>query len=399
MNFSFYIARRYLFSKSKNNAITIISRIATVGIIVSAMALFVVLSVFSGLKTFSLSFTNSLYPDLQVAPTTGKTFFVTNEQLKQIRKIDGINTASLIIEEKTLVLYNNKEIIATLKGVDSQYTTIIPITENLYMGEWLLDNSPEVVLGAGIAHQLSVNVYDYTHVVQLFVPKAGKGAISNPDQAFTKINVIPSGIYSINEDVDLQYVFSSVALAKELLGFTKDQYSLIEVKLKLNASENDVKQQIQTILKTPVTIKNKTALNDALYKMLNTENLVVYLIFTLVIIVALFNLIGSLIMMILEKKENLKTLYNIGVEIHQLKRIFLLQGFLLSSIGGIIGLVLGIIIVFLQQQYELIMITPVMAYPVEFTFWNIITVFLTICILGYIAAKIAANSVHKKLLE
>lgn len=363
------------------------------------MALFVVLSVFSGLRDFSLSFTNVLHPDLKVTPASGKTLVLTPQQYLDLRRIKGVQQVSKIVEEKALLFYNQKEVIATLKGVDSNYTQITQIHQKLYMGDWFDNQSPEVVVGYNIAYQLSIGVYDYTNVFQLFVPKPGKGTISNPEQAFNKMNVIPAGIYSINEDLDAEYIFAPIALVQELLQYQPNQISCIEFKLLPNASETLVKTEIEKILNQKINIKNKIALNDSLYKMLNTENLAVYLIFTLVIIIALFNLIGSLIMMILEKKQNLKTLHNLGVEIKNLKRIFLFQGSLLSITSGVIGLVLGITLVFLQQQYQLIMITPTMAYPVIFNFENVLIVIGTISILGYLASAIAAGSVNKKLWE
>jgi len=181
--------------------------------------------------------------------------------------------------------------------------------------------------------------------------------------------------------------------------YKPNQISGIELNLKENADENAVKGKLQTIFKNKITLKNRAQLNESLYKMLNTENIAVYLIFTLVIIVALFNLIGALIMMILDKKGNLKTLFNLGTPIHHLRKIFLLQGTLLSVFGGVIGLVLGIILVVLQQQYELIMITPTLAYPVVFTLENVLIVMGTIVSLGFVASLIASSRVSKKLLD
>jgi lipoprotein-releasing system permease protein len=173
----------------------------------------------------------------------------------------------------------------------------------------------------------------------------------------------------------------------------------LEIKIQKGANEKAIIEQLQTIFNNTITVKNRAQLNESLYKMLNTENIAVYLIFTLVIVVALFNLIGALIMMILDKKGNLKTLFNLGVEIKDLRKIFLLQGTLLSVFGGVIGLLLGIVIVVLQQQFELIMITPTMAYPIVFSLENVLIVLGTIILLGFIASFIASSRVSKKLLD
>ncbi len=399
MNFSLYIAKRYLISKSKNNAINTISRIASIGIVISGMSLFVVLSVFSGLRDFSVSFTNILQPDLVIYPTKGKSFVVSSDQLHQINTIEGVALSSKIIEEKVLLFYNSKEFIATLKAVDSNYTAINAIEKTIYLGEWLYPNTPQVVIGNGIAHKLSVGLFDYTNVFQLYMPKPGKGAIANPDQAFLKQNVVPVGIYSINEDLDYKYVYCSLEIAQQLLQFKPNQVTSIELKLDNFADETAIRQRLQQILNNSVVIKNKLELNDALYKMLNTENLVVYLIFTLVIIIALFNLIGSIIMMVLEKRKNLTTLYNIGVTLPELRNVFLLHGVLLTTISGTIGLILGFIIVVLQEQYQFIMITCTMPYPVKIELKNVFVVFFTISILGFIASKVASTVVRKKILD
>ncbi|WP_300978359.1 ABC transporter permease [Flavobacterium sp.] len=399
MNFPLYIAHRYLRSNSKNSAINIINRIASLGIIVGAMALFVVLSVFSGLKEFSLSFTNEIDPDLKATPTLGKSFFVTPQQNQDIKKIAGIASFSKIIEERVLFTFADKQEVTYLKGVDTQFTKVNAIEKKLYNGQWLQPNTYQVVVGYGMAQKFSMGLFDYNTALEVMVPRPGKGTITIPSEAFNQTDLIPIGIYSFGDDLDSKYVFADLSLAQELLEYQPNQISGIEFKLQPNADEEAIIEQLQTIFKNKITLKNRAQLNESLYKMLNTENIAVYLIFTLVIVVALFNLIGALIMMILDKKGNLKTLFNLGTEIKSLRNIFLLQGTLLSVYGGIIGLLLGIVIVLLQQQFEWIMITPTLAYPVVFSFENIAIVMGTIITLGFLASLIASSRVSKKLLE
>lgn len=399
MNFPLYIAHRYLRSNSKNSAINIINRIASLGIIVGAMALFVVLSVFSGLKEFSLSFTNEIDPDLKASPTLGKSFFVTPQQGQEIKKIAGIASFTKIIEERVLFTFADKQEVTYLKGVDTQFTKVNAIEKKLYNGQWLEPNTYQVVVGYGMAQKFSMGLFDYNTALEVMVPRPGKGTITIPSEAFNQTDLIPIGIYSISEDLDSKYVFADLSLAQELLEYQPNQISGIEFKLQPNSDEEAIIEQLQTIFKNKITLKNRAQLNESLYKMLNTENIAVYLIFTLVIVVALFNLIGALIMMILDKKGNLKTLFNLGTEIKSLRNIFLLQGTLLSVYGGIIGLVLGIVIVLLQQQFEWIMITPTLAYPVVFSVENIAIVMATIITLGFLASLIASSRVSKKLLD
>ncbi|MBS7255152.1 ABC transporter permease [Flavobacterium branchiicola] len=399
MNFPLYIAKRYIFSRSKNNAINIINRIASMGIIVGTMALFVVLSVFSGLKVFSLSFTNEIDPDLKLTSTLGKSFLITPDQESQIKKMDGVVSYTKIIEERVLFLFKDKQKVTYLKGVDRNYPVVNDIKKKLFNGQWLKPDTYQVVIGYGISRDFSLGILDFENPLQIFAPKPGKGAIENPENAFAKTDVLPVGTYSISEDLDSKYVFADLGLVQELLTYKPNQISGLEFNLKENANENAIRSKLEEIFKNKVTLKNRAQLNESLYKMLNTENIAVYLIFTLVIIVALFNLIGALIMMILEKKGNLKTLFNLGTEISHLRKIFLLQGTLLSVFGGIIGLILGVILVLLQQRYELIMITPTLAFPVVFTVENILIVLGTIVSLGFLASLIACSRVSKKLLD
>ena len=399
MNFSLYIAKRYLFSFSKNNAINIITGIASFGIIVGAMALFVVLSVFSGLKDFSLSFSNNFDPDLKISALKGKSFEISDAQIKSIYAINGVSSMSKIVEEKVLFMFNNKEEVASIKGIDSLYSNVNNVKKSLYNGQWLKPETYQCVVGYGISDKLSLGLFDFNNKFEVFVPKPGSGTIENPADAFSQTAIIPVGIYAVNDEIDSKYVFVDLGLAQELLLYKSNQISGIEIKLKSGANEDLVKTKISEILNNKVLIKNRAQLNDSLYKMLNTENFAVYLIFTLVIILTLFTLAGAIIMMILDKKSNLKTLFNLGVGIKDLKKIFLFQGTLLTFFGGLIGLALGVIIVLVQQYFQVIMITPTLAYPVAFNFQNIIIVFLTIFTLGFIASYIASSRVGKSLLS
>jgi lipoprotein-releasing system permease protein len=399
LNFPFYIAKRYLKSANKNNAINIINGIASLGIIVSSMVLFVVLSIFSGLVNFSLSFSNDFDPDLKINSTLGKSYTISPTQKQKIKAIEGVTSYSKVVEERALFMFDGKEQFSYLKGVDADFTKVSNVQNSLFNGQWLSPNTSQVVVGYGISQKLSLGIFDFNNPFEVFAPKPGKGTIENPDDAFVKIGLIPVGIYAVSEDLDSKYVFADIDVARELLGFQPNQITTLELKLKPNADENKVKEQLQNIFDNKITIKNRAQLNDALYKMLNTENTAIYLLFTLVIILTLFTLAGAIIMMILDKRGNLKTLYNLGTEVKDLRKIFLLQGTLLSVLGGLFGLSIGVVLVLIQQQFEVIMITPSLAYPVDFLFKNVVIVLGTIISLGFIASLIASSRVSKKLLE
>jgi lipoprotein-releasing system permease protein len=401
LNFPLYIAKRYLFSPSKNNAINIITGIASFGIVVGALALFVVLSVFSGLRDFSTQFSNSFDPDLKITAATGKSFFISDNQQKELSKISGIQSHSKIIEENVLFLFNNKQEVAAIKGVDNQYSKVNQVDKSLFNGQWLRPETYQVVVGYGIANKLSMGLFDYKNSLEVLVPKAGEGVISyeNADEAFVKETLIPIGIYAVNDEIDSKFVFADLGLVQELLQYKPNQISGIEIKLKPNTDENVVKKKLFELFKNQIVIKNRAQLNDSLYKMLNTENTAVYLIFTLVIVMTLFTLAGAIIMMVLDKKSNLKTLFNLGVGVKTLRKIFLYQGSLLTFFGGVFGLILGIIIVLIQQYFQIVMITPTLAYPVIFNFQNFFIVLTTIFLLGFLASWIASSRVSEKLFE
>ena len=399
MNFPFYIAKRYIFSKSKNNAITIISRIALSGIIIGSLALFVVLSVFSGLREFSLAFSNDADPDIKVITLIGKSFFISPSQEKELKKIEGVANFSKVVEERVLFSFEEKQQVTYLKGVDSTFTQINSLSKNLFNGVWLKPNTTQAVVGYGIAQKLSLGLFDANNPLEVFVPKPGKGQIESEEQAFNKEYLTPIGIYAISDELDSKYVFVDLELAQEVMGFQINQVTGIELKIKPNSDETQVISEIKKIFGNNVDIKTRAQLNASLYKMLNTENFVLYLIFTLVIIMILFAFAGAIFMVIIDKKENLKTLFSLGTEVKSLRRIFLIYGISICTIGGIIGITIGALAVFLQHQFELIMITDTLAYPVVFTFENVLIVLATIVSLGCIATLTASSRVSKKLFD
>lgn len=401
MNFSLYIAKRYLFSKSSNNAINIITGIAAVGVVVGAFSLFIVLSGFSGLKDFSLQFTTVFDSDLKILPESGKTIEFSEVQKQQLKSLKGIETFSEIIEERIFLHFKGKNHIAYIKGVDSLYGHVTQLDSIIFYGDWLVPNEHEVVLGYSIVANLSMGVRDYSELLEIYVPKPGTGQINtmDPTQAFTKEKVVASGVYQVNEDLDGKYVFTDIDFARNLLSLDSSKVSSIELKLMPGASENEVREEIKKIFPQEIAIKNRIQQNDALYKMLNTENIAVYLIFTLVLIIALFNVIGSIIMMILDKQKNIKTLYNMGASLSEIRRIFFLQGTLMTVLGGLLGILIGVIAVWLQLRYGFVSITSTLPYPVKLKPINLLVVFGTISVLGIIASWIAASRVREKLIS
>lgn len=393
MNTVFYIAKRYAFSKSKTKAINIITRISAIGIIVSSMALFVVLSVFSGLENSLVSFTNVIDPDLVVLPSKGKSINVTTNQQEKLKSLSKIASYSNIIEERVIFTFGDKQIVAILKAVDQNYPKTVAITENIIHGKWIQPNTNDAVMGNVLANELSAGMFSNDKLLEVLAMKPGKGMITMPEDAYIKLPLYPAGIYSLNNiETDNKYIYADINVGKDLLSFKENEFSKIEFKLENRTSERALTSALKDIFPNE-TIKNRSQLNEGLYKMLKTESLAIYLIFTLIIIVTLFCLTGALIMIILEKKTHIKTLYDIGFTQKKLKRIFLYQGLILSVGGVVIGLILGITITLLQQHFGLVKIADDFPYPIVFSWKNGVLVTVTIIILSIIASYIAASRI------
>ncbi|MDC1379061.1 ABC transporter permease [Algibacter sp.] len=399
MSFSLYIAKRYLRSKSTNNAINFITYIAIIGVILGSASLFIVLSGFAGLKDFTLQFTSQVDPDLKAETTIGKSFILTDDEANQLNNLKDIAYYSKIVEERVFLASRDKNTLAVIKGVDEHFQNVVAIDSTLDHGNWLEQKSNQLVIGWGISNSLSLGVLDFTKPITVYVPKPGKGQITTTKNAFNSVNAISVGVFYINENLNDTYVYAPIDLAKHLLNYGPNQISSIEFRLKNGVDETQAKDNIQAILGDKVKLKNRAQLNDALYKMLNTENLAVYLIFTLVLIIAFFNVIGSLIMMMLDKKRSLNTLFNIGATVKDIRKIFFYQGTLIGVVGGLIGLGVALIITALQKTFSLVMITPTLAYPITIKIENFFIVFLTISVLGIIASKIASVRITKSMVQ
>ncbi|WP_242092467.1 ABC transporter permease [Aestuariivivens sediminicola] len=403
MNVSLYIAKRYLRSKSSNNAINIITIIALIGVILGAAALFIVLSGFAGLKDFTLQFSTVIDPDLKAASAIGKSYFLTEEEAARLNQIEAVDVYSMIVEERVFIMSDNKSYpSAYIKGVDHNFTRVNVVDSILEQGTWFQDKTNQIVVGSGISFNLSFGVLDYNKAISMYVPKSGKGQITSAEKAFNTVHAVNVGVFSINEKLNDTYVFAPLSLAQRLLNYEPNQISAIEFKLREGADIAVVRDQIQGVLGSKVVIKDRAQLNDALYKMLNTENLAVYLIFTLVLIIALFNVIGSIIMMILDKKTSLNTFFNLGVTVKDIRKIFFFQGSMMSIIGGLVGILFGLLLS-LNQLYGpmalRVFITPTLPYPVRIKIINVFIVFFTITVLGVLASRIASARITKQLVR
>jgi len=399
LNFPLYIAKRYVRSKSKQSAVNIINLVTFCVIVIGSAALFIVLSGFSGLKTYSLSYTNSFDPDLKALPVTGKFFHISPEQEEKLSTLEGITAYSKELEDRVYLTHKQKDHIAYVKGVDTNYNNVTQIDSILYVGTWI--NEQQVVTGIGIANLLGLSINNVRSPLEILVPRAGTQSLTQQGpnaKFFNTARVVISGVYAVEADLDNKYVFADLALVQALLEKERSEVSGVNFKFSNSETAEKTREEIKVILGEDILLKNRKELNSTLYRMLNTENMATYLIFTLVLIIALFNVVGAFIMMILDQQGNSKTLYSLGTSIRQLRRIYFIQGVIVTFLGGLIGVALGSLLIWSQLLFEWLKISGDLAYPVEYLWANVLVVLATITVLGIIASKIASSRINKELL-
>ncbi len=392
MNLPLFFSRRYLVSKKSTNAINIISGVSAAGMLVGSLGLILVLSVFNGFESLVESLYNSFYPDIVVTANTGKTFFLPSEKIELLKRTEGIAAISQTVEENALFQYGEHSFPAIIKGIDDNFTKVSGVDSSIYHGHYLLNDDNNVdyaVLGVGIEQALSVNYDDPMGYVTVYVPKRGNTVSVNPEEAFSRALIKPAGSFSIQQDFDLKYVFVPIDFARRLLNYT-NQISSLEIAVAKGSDADKVIQKLQSLLGNNFTIKNRFQQNEVLYKVMKSEKWAVYAVLTFILIVAAFNIIGSLSMLVIEKKKDIAILKTMGAEPSLIRNIFLAEGLLLSLVGCGIGILLAIIISVLQQQFGLLKIGGgtfvIDAYPVQMRAGDFVLVFFTVLLIGLLAS-------------
>lgn len=395
MTYVFKIAFRYFFSKNEQTVINKINFLSLILIIISSASLFIVLSAFDGLKTFGLSFSNKFDADYELSPLNGKYLNLSPEIISEINNLEEIIEVAPQIEEKVFLSFKEKNQVAVLKGVDSSYNKVIPIKDLVMIGDWIDNDNSKTVIGYGISSKLGLGVYDYSSFLKISVPRNNNSSVLNLNP-FKSLPLIVVGLYQINEELDNKYIFTSLSFAKNLLTLKENQYTNLIIKTIDNINKKKLEEKINLIVEEKTKLTSRLEKNAALFKMLNTENIAVYFIFSLVMIISLFNLVGSLIMMILNKKKEMKILIAMGVSNKNLSQIFYFIGLIICFLGGILGLSLGSLLVFIQKYSSIINVPGTnLSYPVEFNIKNIIVVFLTLIILGSISSLWSIRGIKK----
>lgn len=401
MNLTNYIARRYFFAPGSRNAVNIISGISILGILVGTAALIIVLSAFNGLETLVGSFYNTFDPSLKVEPREGKYFEASDEQLEALSKVEGVEAFSKVLEDRVLLNYAQKEYIATLKGVDSDYLKVNPMGDAVRSGQFDLEASsrPQVVIGAGVSYYLGYGRLALGEPLEIFVPKPGASA-ANFNSAFNSAVLFPTGIFQVQPEFDEKYVLSSLDFAREFLRRPASMTAL-----EVQVAEGDLKKirrSIQAIFGDDFTVKDRKQQQAAFMKVMKSESLFTFLVFALILGIATFTIMGSLSMMMLDKREHLRTLFALGAELRQLRQIFFKEGMLISSVGALGGLLLGILLVLLQQHFNIISLGQgyvIEAYPVELRLRDVVIVVATVALLSSTASWLTSRRLSMTMLR
>ncbi|MDA0864230.1 MAG: ABC transporter permease [Bacteroidetes bacterium] len=396
----YFIAKRYLLAKHSRHAVGLLSRIAIGAVAVATFSLFLVLSGFTGLKDYALAFTNIFDSDLIISPVSGKSFIYDDAGQKALQGLTGIQAVGRVVEDKVFLRYKNQARVATLRGIDSAYTGVTPVDTLVYTGNWFSPERPEVVLGYSVAADLALAARDFSNLIQISAPIPGSNimAATSPDQVFRSEQVVASGIYEVNDQVNDRFVFCSIETARYLFGWERNQVSSLVIKTASNDLEA-LKAQISSVFDDKVRVKTRVEQNAALYRMLNSENLFTYLFISLIAAIAVFNLTGTLIMLVLEKKNNLRTLFTLGQPLADIKRTFFASGLMMCGAGLALGLILGVLVVLGQSTFGWVLITETLPYPVTLTWGNFFLVAGTILGLGMLASLLGAQRVTRRLLD
>lgn len=395
----FYIARRYAFSKSKTRGINIITAISSIGIVISTMALFVVLSVFSGLESHIRSFTDVLDAELVIFPKQGKFLQLSFQDIQAIEQIKEVEHIAKVVEERVVFIYGDKQQVATIKAVSKEYDSIFGVRQYTDYNQWIEEHTHQVVVDKKLVYQLGIGQNPEENLLEVLAMKPGSGMLSTIEDGYISFPLYPVDVYMAEgTSSDKSLVFANLEVGQKLLSLNQNQFSKLEIRVKNYSQVPFISREIHRLFPNQFEIKTREQLNESLYKMLKTESLAIYLVFTLVIIITLFCLSGALIMIVLEKKEQIKTLSFIGFTLHNIRKIFFLQGMIITILGTFLGLFLGFVLCFCQQQFQWIMVNSSFAYPIEWRLENVIIVFSTLIFLGIIACFITSSRINKEMV-
>jgi lipoprotein-releasing system permease protein len=401
---SFYIAKRYLFAKKSRNAINIISAVSIAGVAVGTMALIIILSVFNGLETMVRAIFNTFDPDIKITAAEGKTFVADTSRLKLLATVEGVSCYSLALEENALLKYGDRQTIATIKGVDENYAMVSNIDSSMFEGNFTLtDNKGRsyAIPGMGVAQYLGIRV-NFIESLNIIVPRKTGSTNINAESSLSRKYLLPSGIFEVEKEYDSKYVYVPLEFARELTE-NENGVSSIEVRFTEKSDPSAVQKNITKIYGTGFIVQNRDEQQEIFYKVMKSERLAIFFILTLILIIASFNIIGSLTMLIIEKERDIEILKSLGADNNLIRTIFIFEGWLISIIGTIAGIILGFAVCWLQQTYGLVKLQSesliMDSYPVVMKLKDFIIVPGTVLLIGYWAAWYPVRFLTKKFLN
>ena len=409
MNFPFYIARRYLFSKKSTNAINVISGISVVGVAVATMALIVTLSVFNGFSDLVATLFTAFDPQIEVTPVVGKTAPADDPVLTEIRQLPQVDVATECVEDMALVTYRDRQAMVTIKGVDDNFDRLTHIREILYGDGTFELHAADLhygILGIRLAEQLGTG-YRYDEPLRVYAPwREGQVDVTDPADGFVQDELYSPGVlFSVMQaKYDKSYVLTSVGFARRIFD-QQGMLSSLELRLKPGSDFEAVKRDMQRIAGDKYTVKDRYEQQDDTFRIMKVEKLIAYVFLTFILIIACFNIIGSLSMLIIDKKDDVVTLRNLGATERQITRIFLFEGRLISAVGAVLGIVIGLLLCWMQQQYGFVRLGSsegsfvVDAYPVSVHPWDVVLIFLTVLAVGFLSVWYPVRYFSKRLLK
>mgnify|MGYP001392598549 CR=1 FL=1 len=399
MNFPFYIAWRYFFSKKKISYVYLLSIITQIGIAIGTAALVIVLSVFNGFENLVLSMYNVFDPHLKIISSDGKNF--DNKKANEILlTYDEIDVFSSSLEEKVLVEYNSKQHIAIIKGVDSLYSSLTNFDSVIINGDYIDNYQAKnvAVIGRGVAYYLSMSIGSVFENIQVYLPNRNNTNMLNLKEAFSNLSLSPVGVFGIQQEIDSKYIIAPIVFMQELI--QKDSHvSAIEINLKDKSKMLQVQNDLAVKLGENYDVKNQFEQQEFLYKILNTEKLVVLLILIFIMLIAAFNIISSLTVLIIDKRDDIKNFKNLGLDLPSMRRVFTYKSILGIFFGSILGLIIGFLLAYLQQELGFIKMGEgsfvIDAYPVKILCSDLILVQLIVLIIGFLASWITSRKMVK----
>ena len=409
MNFPFYIARRYLFSKKSTHAINVISGISVVGVAVATMALVVTLSVFNGFHDLVASFFTQMDPQLKITPVKGKTAPADDPILTKIRHLSEVEVATECLEEQALAVYGDRQQMVIVKGVEDNFNQLTHIQEILEGdGDFELHAADLSygIPGLGVAYQLGLG-YTYEHPLRIFAPRReGQLNMANPTEGFVVDDLYSPGVVFCMKQgkYDKNYILTSIAFTRHLFDLD-GRLSSLEIRLKPGSDFERVKSQMEEIAAGKFYVQDRYEQQDDTFRIMKVEKLIAYVFLTFILMIACFNIIGSLSMLIIDKKEDVVTLRNLGATDHQITRIFLFEGRMISAIGAILGVLIGLLLCWLQQQYGIVRLGSsegsfvVDAYPVSVHPWDIVLIVFTVMAVGFLSVWYPVRYFSRRLLR